>query len=201
MKNNEIYELAPLNPGWIKKRVPDSFADEGLKKIIIFYVINTPCIYESSSGICVSEYGWGNDVWRKGKLKKALFSVAGLERGATFCTTNKLPELKSLFEKQDMKKGFYKNRSVEKIVMHISPKYKNEILSIFLHIRNAFAHGRLAMYEHEPNDIMFVLEDGVKRNGEFHVRSRMIIKKSTLLKWIDIIQAGPSKLSESEEKV
>lgn len=33
MKGNEKYEIAPLNPGWIKRKVPDSYADDGLKKI------------------------------------------------------------------------------------------------------------------------------------------------------------------------
>ena len=31
------FEIAPLNPGWIKRVVPDSYADDGLKKIIMFY--------------------------------------------------------------------------------------------------------------------------------------------------------------------
>ncbi len=39
-----------------------------------------------------------------------------------------------------------------------------------------------------PVEIVFVLEDGMKCNGEFQVRSRMILKKSTLLSWIDIIE-------------
>ena len=56
-------------------------------------------------------------------------------------------------------------------------------------LRNALAHGRLAMYPlGDETDIVFALEDGIKRNGEFQVRSRMILKKSTLLKWIDIIE-------------
>lgn len=67
----------------------------------------------------------------------------------------------------------------------------NEFLSICYHIRNSFAHGRLAMYDYENGkDIVFVLEDGVKKNGEFQVRSRMVLKKSTLLKWMNILKAG-----------
>lgn len=85
MKNseNEKDEQTSLNPGWIKKKVPDSYADDGLKKIIIFYVINTPCVKESSSSISMSGYGWGKNVWADGKLRKTLFSVAGLEKDKT----------------------------------------------------------------------------------------------------------------------
>ena len=35
--------------------------------------------------------------------------------------------------------------------------------------------------------MMFVLEDGKKVGEKLQVRSRMVLKKTTLLKWIDII--------------
>ena len=44
------------------------------------------------------------------------------------------------------------------------------------------------MYENKEKEIIFALEDGIRKNGKFSVRSRMILKKSTLLKWIDILQ-------------
>ena len=51
---------------------------------------------------------------------------------------------------------------------------------------------RLAMYPiGDGVDITFALEAGVKKNEEFQVRSRMILRKSTLINWIEIIQAGP----------
>lgn len=71
------------------------------------------------------------------------------------------------------------------------PGRYNDFLSICYHIRNALAHGRFAMYSLSNNaDTMFVLEDGVKKGSEFQVRSRMILKQSTLLNWIKIIEAG-----------
>ena len=107
MKKINGVETAPINPGWIKKRVPDKYADDDLlqERIVIY-------------------------------------------------------------------KGNY-----------------NRFLSICYHIRNALAHGRLAMYERN-NEIIFALEDGIKKQNKFHVRSRMILKKSTLLKWIDIVEGG-----------
>lgn len=196
MKNEKSnqYEIASLNPGWIKKEVPDSYADDELKKIIIFYVINTPCSMESSSSIPVSKYGWNKNVWTDGTLKNKLFSVAGLEREKTLFIAKNLDDMKSTFEKAKMKKKFHENREQEKMAFYKTRKYPNEMMSIFQHIRNSLAHGRLAMYPCEINDVMFVLEDGIPGSKDFQVRSRMIIKKSTLLKWIDIIQAGPETL-------
>ena len=46
------------------------------------------------------------------------------------------------------------------------------------------------MYKH-GEDIVFVLEDGVKKGDKFQVRSRMVLRKRTLLKWIEIIEKGP----------
>ena len=101
-------ETAPMNPGWIKKKVPATYADDDLKRIVLFYVINTPCTQLSSSGIPLTEYGWNKDVWKKTRdLAGLLFSVAGLERGKTFLVAKKTDEMKSVCEKANMKKGFH----------------------------------------------------------------------------------------------
>lgn len=189
MAKENGYEIAPISPGWIKKKVPDSYADDDLKNIILFYVINTPCVDLSSSGINLSEYGWDRNIWKNGKLKKVLFEVAGLERGISFAVAQKSSEMKSVCEKTMLKKNFHKNRDFERIAIY-KGRY-NEFLSICYHIRNAFAHGRLAMYDFEDGkDVVFVLEDGIKKNAEFQVRSRMVLKKSTLKSWMEILKSG-----------
>ncbi len=189
MAKDSGYEISPMNPGWIKKRVPPEYADDSLKDLIMFFVINTPCTDLSSSSIELSNYGWGKDIWKNEKLKKALFQIAGIERGSTFVVARKTNEMKSVCEKASLKKNFHKKRDKERIAI-FKGRY-NEFLSICYHIRNSFAHGRLAMYDCENgNNIMFVLEDGVKKNGEFQVRSRMILKKSTLIQWMNILKSG-----------
>ena len=189
-------ETAPINPGWIKKKVPDSYADDDLKRIVLFYVINTPCTALSSSGIPLTEYGWPKDIWRKPALKQLLFDIAKLEYKKTFFPVNKTDETKNACEQAKMKKGFHNDRSVEKIVVYRNSGY-NDFMSVLYHIRNAFAHGRLAMYEVENSeDIVFVLEDGVKRNNIYYVRARMILKKSTLIKWIDILECKTKEAKE-----
>ena len=195
-KSDNGFEIAPISPGWIKKRVPAAYADDVLKELVLFYVINTPCVGLSSSGLSLSEYGWSNDVWKKNKLKKALFEIAGLETGKSFFVAHKTNEMKKVCKSANLSKGFHKDRDNERIAIYRG-RY-NDFLSICYHIRNAFAHGRLAMYDYNNNsDIVFVLEDGIKKNGEFQVRSRMVLKKNTLKQWMDIIKSGklPSKES------
>lgn len=184
------FEMTSISPGWIKKKVPDSYADDVLKELVLFYVINTPCTDLSSSGLALSHYGWNKDIWKKGKLKSALFEIADLKSKTTFCVAHKTNEMKKVCKAANLSKGFQTQRDVERIAMYKNSRY-NEFLCICYHIRNAFAHGRLAMYDYENgNDIIFVLEDGVKKNGKFQVRSRMILKKSTLKTWMDIIKSG-----------
>lgn len=181
-------EIAPLSPGWIKKTVPASYADDDLYRIVLFYVINTPCTDLSSSGLPLSSYGWGKEVWTKPTLKAKLFEVAGLEPKKTFFVAKKLNEMKSLCQAANMKKDFHKCREQEKIAIYKPSKY-NEFMAILYHIRNALAHGRLAMYEIKgKQDIFFALEDGVKKGDKFQVRSRMLLKKSTLIRWINILE-------------
>lgn len=97
--------------------------------------------------------------------------------------------MKEVCRKASLSKGFHKNRKYELIAVY-KGRY-NEFLCICYHIRNAFAHGRLTMYGcDDSRDVMFVLEDGVKKQNIFQVRSRMVLRKSTLKKWMEIIKSG-----------
>lgn len=198
MANENGYELTSINPGWIKKRVPDSYNNDELKRIVLFYVINTPCIDLSSSGIPIQRYGWESDVWKKGKLRKQILAVANLKPNETFCKAKKTDEMKEICRKADLSKGFHSRRTIERIAIYKPNRY-NDFLAICYHIRNALAHGRLAMYAvpNVDNDIIFAFEDGMKKGDKFQVRSRMVLKRSTLIKWIDMIEAG--ELEEENE--
>lgn len=181
------FEIAPLNPGWIKKKVPESYADDSLRRIVLFYVINTPCTKLSSSALPLTTYGWGRDLWKKAALKKGLFYVAGLKKNETFFVAKRANEMKAVCIAAQMTKKFHDNREQEKIVIY-KPNEYNEFMAILYHIRNALAHGRLAMYPiKNSTDIFFAFEDGIKRDEKFEVRSRMVLKKSTLIRWIDIL--------------
>ncbi len=59
--------------------------------------------------------------------------------------------------------------------------------SLFNHIRNAFAHGRLAFYKKEA-EIFIALED---IDDQRTITARMILSKKTLLNWIEVTQKGP----------
>lgn len=68
---------------------------------------------------------------------------------------------------------------------------KNQFLSVFYHIRNALAHCRLNMVDVD-GECVFIFEDvqPQKNVDKLKVSARMILRKSTLLRWIDIIENG-----------
>lgn len=184
------YVHSPHHPGWIKRnKVPAEFGDEGLKRIIFFYVFNTPCELLSSSSIPLTNYGWSKTVWQNNALKDQLFGVAKLKRNETFAVAKNVYDMKDVCHITNLVGKFHDQRDCERIAIYKPSNYP-EFMAVFYHIRNALAHGRLAMYKH-GNEIIFVLEDGVKKGDRFQVRSRMVLKKSTLLKWIEIIENGP----------
>lgn len=189
-KNGYIY--TSHYPGWVKRnRVPAEFGDDDLKRIILFYVFNTPCEQLSSSSIPLTAYGWPKTVWKNNTLKEALWSVAKLKRDKTFIVAKNVYDMKDACQKADLTGKFQEHREIERVAIYKPSNYP-EFMAVFYHIRNALAHGRLAMYKY-GKDIIFVLEDGMKSGDRFQVRSRMVLKKSTLLKWIDLLESGPKK--------
>lgn len=89
MEKSKGYEISSVNPGWIKRKIPESFNTDELKRIVLFFVINTPCTDLSSRALSVQSYGWKKDVWKKGKLREKILSVADLKSKQNFFTAKK----------------------------------------------------------------------------------------------------------------
>lgn len=175
------------NPQWLKWIAPNGFEDSDLYRIVIFYVFHSPCPGLSAMGKSLEEYGWKTP-WRqpfslKRQLKQAasnydlLYAVDKYKKFEENLVASDLMEnFPSTFQKERI--CFYHNKGAQ-------------FVSVFYHIRNAFAHGRLNIVEAD-NECFFVLEDVLppSKNGEKKLSARMIIKKQTLLNWIEIIEGG-----------
>lgn len=68
---------------------------------------------------------------------------------------------------------------------------KQSVHECVLPLRNAFAHCRLNMVDSD-GECVFIIEDvkANKNDNKVKVSARMILRKSTLLKWIDLIEHG-----------
>lgn len=198
--------ITMIHPDWLNTFVPDEYEDDDLYEIILFFVIHSPCKCQSSKGISLSDRGWKTKPWHspkylKEKLDKAIFGddfrfLKMVERKA-----NLLSEIHSF----DLDDNFYTHRDKQRMLYSkVSNKdCENEYMSLFYHIRNALAHGRIAMYPTKKKDITFVMEDGKivgkECDNKFEVSARIVIYKSSLLKIIKLLKNPPIENDYSED--
>jgi hypothetical protein len=74
-----------------------------LKRLLLFYIVNTPCEKLSSSSIPLSKYLWKKNVWQfeKNGLKAKLFSICNIVAGITYFKTRKLDGFKEILERSE----------------------------------------------------------------------------------------------------
>lgn len=199
-------KITKIHPAWLDTVVPSEYEDEGLYEIILFFVIHSPCSGQSSKGISLSERGWKAKPWYspkylKEKLDKAIFGDDLRLLKMVESKAKLLPEIGSL----DLDDDFYIHRDKQRMLYSKINQSgcESEYMSLFYHIRNSLAHGRLAMYPAKNNDITFVMEDGKQVGKEsddkFEVSARIIINKSSLLKVIELLKNPPVENEYSED--
>ena len=164
------------------------FNDKDLFKIVIFYVFHSPCPQISSMGRTLEEYGW-NAPWRKPFYLNRQLKKASTNLNLVY-SANSYDKFGKALTKANLLDDFPNDLHTERICIY--DNMKNQFLSVFYHLRNAFAHCRLNMVDVD-GECTFILEDGVPLNEKYKLSARMILRKSTLLKWIDIIESGEQK--------
>ena len=183
------------NPDWIRWIAPEHFNDQDLFKIVIFFVFHSPCSNLSSMGKTLDEYGWSAP-WRKPYYLNKQLRQASLYELVVYSAKG-YNEMDVALEKADLKETFPSDFSRERICIY--DNQGNQFLSVFYHIRNAFAHCRLNMGEVD-GDCVFIFEDvqPKKNSNQLKVSARMILRKSTLLKWIDLIENGAREYQKTQ---
>ncbi|MCD8016205.1 MAG: hypothetical protein LUE97_00075 [Oscillospiraceae bacterium] len=175
------------NAPWMQWLAPERFADNDLFRIVTFFVFHSPCAELSSMCKSLEEYGWTTP-WKKPfylnkQLKQAATNPQLLFSADTYDT------LELALDKANLKDNFPSDFTIERICFR--DNMNNQFLSVFYHLRNAFAHCRLNMVDIDK-ECVFILEDMIPENNRkrYKLSARMILKKSTLLKWIDLIEGG-----------
>ncbi|MCR4823603.1 MAG: hypothetical protein K5873_12110 [Treponema sp.] len=167
------------------------FNNEEFLKIMIFYVLLNPCERLCSRFIYSPLSRWSSP-WKKPfklneQLKKAstnpklLFSVASYAR------------MEEALEESNLKDNYQLINYEERVCFYNCQK--NQFMSVFYHIRNSLAHSRFTIKEID-SDWLFIFEDRSMKNKKDELSARMILRKSTLLKWIEIIEGGEKELIE-----
>lgn len=192
----EKLEMTEFIPNWISDGDILNM-DEDTRKIIYFFVAETPCKNESARGKTLSQYGWENDdPPKEGNFEEGLFEIAGLTKENLFFES-KREKMKERFNETGMTGAFYEKLGGNFIVSLVN---RNRVLDIFRHIRNSIAHLRFDIKNTELGTF-FIFEDGAQNGKKFEVKARMILKKETLLKWIEWIKTGTEEVKKQIQEM
>ncbi len=194
--------LMDVDSNWIYTRVPPEYEDDELYEIILFFVIHSPCKGQSSNGISLQERGWKEKPWYspgylKDKLDKAIFRDAPKMLKMVKNKSQISKELEILGLGED----FFNHREKQRAVYTEIAREgcQNEYMSLFYHMRNSLAHGRIAMYPAKGNDVIFVMEDGSYKKNEFCISARIVLNKSSLIRVINLLKNPPKYKDYTED--
>lgn len=178
--------VADKNAKWLQWIAPEKFDDRDLFRIVIFFVFHCPCKGLSAMGKSLDEYNWHKPWEKPFCLNKQLKQVSLSDK--LIYSAKSYDKLDEQLIKANLAENFPSDFNTERIAIYNND---NQFMSIFYHIRNAFAHCRLNMVDVD-GECIFVLEDVSTKFKR--VSARMILRKSTLLKWIDIIEGGEKEI-------
>lgn len=174
-------------PPWMRWIEPERFEDKEFFRIVTFFVFHSPCAKLSSMCRSLEEYGWKTP-WRKPFYLNKQLKQASSNPQLLFSAQN-YNTLELALDKANLKDNFPSDLGTERICIYNN--MNNQFLSTFYHLRNAFAHCRLSMVDVD-GECVFILEDMLyeKKSNRYKLSARMILRKTTLLKWIDLIEGG-----------
>lgn len=174
-------------PAWITQIAPENFNDNDLFRIVTFFVFHSPCPNLSYMGRTLQDYGW-HTPWRQPYYLNRQLKGTANNHDLIFSAKD-YDSMDNALAKSNMLENFPTELKRERVCIY--DNQRNQFMSVFYHLRNAFAHCRLNMVD-VNGECVFILEDvQYKQNfNQFKVSARMILRKSTLLNWINLIEDG-----------
>ena len=176
-------------PPWLEDIAPERFNNEELFRIVTFFVFHSPCNDLSAMSRDLRSFYHWDSPWRKPQcLRRRLIKESTSD--TLLYSAQSRDDIKQAIDKAGL--ANFPN-DIDREAIAIVNNKKNQFISVFAHLRDSFAHGRLNMYDiGEENDFIFAFED-IQKNRKaniYEVTSRMILRKSTLMKWIVLIEKG-----------
>ena len=184
LKNDESVES---KPSWVTDSVEKYRKTEEFEEIYDFYKIHTLHDSSSARGKKFKDYNWNNSKL----LQEAIFHKLKLE-GHFFYSNKGYTGMPEGLIKLGLDSGNWYKGMIEKVCFSRT-RPNGELNGLLVHLRNSFAHERFQITEYkENNDWIFIFEDigENKTTKKIEISSRMILKKSTLQKWMNIIKHG-----------
>lgn len=156
--------------------IPKNLSNPELRKIIDFYLFNTPVSGTSVRGKKFSDYGF-KGVKAFARLKTELLNSATESLKFNYCPCSK----------EGLGKIFDSISAVSppnEYCVFLKRDEKTVMESLFAAIRNALAHGSFNVKSYDGIRIYFFL------NFNSYKKAQIVLQEKTLLAWIKIIQSG-----------
>lgn len=153
-------------------------------RILSFYLIHSPCKKGSYSRYPLEKYGWVKP-WYKESFKKILDDIPSFS-DSSFIYVQAQKDFMKKWNETEIGNAFYNIKKIEYAVFTYAGE-SNPHLDLLHHIRNSLAHGRFATILHE-REYYICFEDVNDDAGFLVVTARIVLKRSTLIKWIDTFE-------------
>lgn len=161
-------------------------SEEEFCKLYSFYVTYSMCGSQSAKKRTFIDYGWPDNAISKTELGEKLKSVLKLSYNKKFVFTDK-DNLAEQFHLLELDDGELINLDQERAVISKTSE-NNNYLKLFYRIRNGLAHGKFRLLFSSSGERMVIIQDDNTNN----VTARIVIKLSTLLLYIDVIDVNGS---------
>ena len=129
-------------------------------------------------------YGWDSESIKATALGEALFTVLSLNRNPAFVFTDR-DDLAVQFAALDLTDGELENVDCERAVIGKTSE-SNNYMRLFYRIRDGFAHGKYLLRFSSTRERMVIIQD----DDRYNVTARIVLKLSTLLKFIEVIDTN-----------
>ncbi len=189
---NEVV-FVEANPAWVKNGMTCKSLSPILSPLLRFFVVETPAPGLSNRSVSVSEYGW-DAPWRKPQYLNKKIKAASSNK-SLYWSAAAVGDMEQTLRNADLFDcAGIESKPFESAVFYDAKS--NQTISLFYHLRNGFAHGRFCAFK-SKGDIWFAIEDvaGKRKDdpaGDIkRLTARILIKNSTLCKWMKLIKAGP----------
>lgn len=186
--------FVPKEATWVKENLDSNQLARLINPLLKFFVVESPVPGLSSRIKTLESYGW-IEPWKKPQyLNRKIKDCA--TNTALFWSAATKKDVAARLRDSGLGWSSLDKRNLQEIAVFYDVK-KNQTMSVFYHLRNALAHGRFAAFKNK-RDIWFVFEDVGPRGSKgdnpnlARLTARIVIKNSTLIKWIRVIQKGPS---------
>lgn len=188
VKNKNSYKYIKGNS--ILRKVVDEY-NLNLEEYFLlysFYVTYSLCGNQSAKKKTFIDYGWKTNKTNNTDLGIALSSVLNLNRNPDFVFIE--DNINKQFLNHNLPDGEISDVDLERAVI-VKSSENNNYLRLFHRIRNGLAHGKYSLCYSKNNEKIVIIQD----DDSYNVTARIVIKLSTLLNFITVVDKNNFLLS------